>query len=73
MQFIDHDEAQILKELHPLGVMRQNTGMQHVRIGDDNLPGDAHGTARGRGRIAVECVSLDIEPGIPRQFKQLDR
>ena len=38
MQFIDDDVAQILKQSHPLGMVRQDSGVQLVWIGQDDVP-----------------------------------
>ena len=38
MHLVDDHEFQALEELRPFGVMRQDTLMQHVRIGDNYIP-----------------------------------
>ncbi len=37
VQLIDHDQPQLLEELEPLGVMGQDSGVEHVRVGHDDL------------------------------------
>ncbi len=39
MRLVDHDVAQLLEELKPLGVMRQDRRVEHVRVGDHHLAG----------------------------------
>ena len=34
VQFVDDDVLQVFKELDPLGVVRQDVGVEHVGIGD---------------------------------------
>ena len=36
VQFVEDDKAQVLKERGPLGVMRQDAGVKHVGIGDED-------------------------------------
>ena len=47
MDFVDDDVAQVLKQLHPLGVVGQDAGVEHVRVGDHHVPGLADGLAGG--------------------------
>src|SRR5690606_12046808 len=42
MQFIDDYIMKVLENRDPFCMMRQNSGMQHVRIGHDNLPCFTH-------------------------------
>ena len=60
VQLVDDDVAQVLEELHPLGVVRQDAGVQHVRVRDDDVPGLAHLAARVAGRVAVVGERLDV-------------
>ena len=34
-----HDIAQVLEQLDPLGMVRQDAGVQHVGVGDDDMAG----------------------------------
>jgi hypothetical protein len=54
VHLIDHHIAQALEKLRPLGVMRQNALMQHVRIADHDIATGAHRFARITRRIAVK-------------------
>ena len=60
MQFVNNDILQVRKELLPLGVMRQDSGVQHIRVGDDNMPLLADGLTRVIRGIAVIGERLDI-------------
>ncbi len=60
VQFIDHDVFEVHEKLLPLGVVRQNAGMQHVRIGDDDVALPADGPTRVVGRVSVVGKGFDI-------------
>ena len=60
VDFVDDDVAQVLKELDPLGVVRQDAGVEHVRVGEHDVPGQAHGVARVHRRIPVVGEGLDL-------------
>ena len=53
VQLVQHDVAQILEQARPAGVVRQDAGVQHVRIGQHDVPLFADGRARVGGRVAV--------------------
>ena len=53
VQFVHDDVAQIFEETCPAGVVRQNTGVQHVRICQDDVAFFADGFAGIGGRVAV--------------------
>jgi len=62
VQLVEHDVLEVLEQLHPLGVVGEDPGVEHVRIRDDHVPG---GTDRGPGlrrRVAVvgERLQLDL-------------
>lgn len=60
MDFIYHHIFQILEELHPLCVVREDSGVQHVWIGDDDMScGTDSFSGIDRG-IAIIGVRLDI-------------
>ena len=60
VNFINHDVFQVFKELDPFRVMRQNALMQHIRIRHHNVSCLPDRRARGRRRIAVIGVRLDV-------------
>ena len=71
VHLIDDDKAQVLEELRPLGVMRQDRLVEHVRIADhhiaieaDRLPGIAR-------RIAIEGGGPQAEVACRIEFQQL--
>ncbi len=51
VQLIDHHVAQIFEQALPLGVVRQDAGVQHVRIGEHDVAFFADGFAR----VARRC------------------
>ena len=57
VQLVDHHVAQILEQLGPAGVVRQDAAMQHVRIGEHDVGALADGLAGILRRIAIvgEC------------------
>ncbi len=61
VHLVDHDVLQVGKELGPLGVVRQDPGMEHIRVGDDD-PGILPHFGPGRlGGIAVVGASGDVQ------------
>ena len=65
VQLIDDDVAQVLEQAHPFGVVRQNASVQHVRIGQDDVPTLADRLARIARGVAIigEHTEAVIEPG----------
>src|SRR6266481_4463104 len=57
VQFVENDVAEIFKKARPASVMREDAGVQHVRIGQDNVALFANGSAGVGGRIAVVSVN----------------
>ena len=53
-----HHVAEVLKQLYPLGVVRQYARVQHVRVGHDYVPGLAYRLARRNRRVAVKRERL---------------
>ena len=53
VQLVDHDVAQVLERLGPLGVVRQDARVQHVGIGEHHVGALADGAARVLRRVAV--------------------
>ena len=60
VQLVDHDVAQVLEEPDPLGVVRQDAGVEHVRVGDDDVAGLADAAAHGGRRVAVVGERLEV-------------
>ena len=59
VQLVEHDVAQVFKEAHPAGVVRQDAGVEHVGVREDHVAALANGFARVAGRVAV--VGEDAE------------
>ena len=62
VQLVNDDVAQVLEEALPFRVMRQDTGVEHVRVADDDMPGQPHRSPGAAGRIAVVGERLDVHP-----------
>ena len=61
MDLVNDDKAQVFEQFDPLGVMRENTGMQHVWIGDDDMPRLPDRTPCRAGRIPVIGIGFDVD------------
>ena len=59
VQFVQDDVAQIFEEARPFGVVRQDAGVQHVWIREDDVAAFADGFAGVAGRVAI--VGEDAE------------
>ena len=70
MDFIDDDILEIFKQLDPLGVVGQDVSVQHIRIGDHDMPGLADGLARSTLRVTIIGISLDVNPERLNHFIQ---
>ena len=53
MEFIDHDEFQILEEGHPLRMMGKDGRVEHVGIGDHDVPLGPNCLSGIRRRISI--------------------
>ena len=60
VNFVDDNVLQIFKQLHPLGMVGQNVGMEHIRVGDHDMARLTDGFPGGVLGIAVVGVGLDI-------------
>jgi len=63
VQLIDDEVAQVLEQLGPFGVVRQNAGVQHVGIGEDDVGALADGFARILRRVAVVGEGAQVGAG----------
>ncbi len=61
MQFVDDDEAQVLEELRPAGMVRQDPRVEHVGVAEDDVGLAANRAARVRWRIAVVGEDANLE------------
>ncbi len=71
VRLVDDDEAQLLEELEPLGVVGQDRRAQHVRVGDHDLAGLAHHGADGRRRVPVVHRGREVHLGQGGQVAEL--
>ena len=60
MQFVDDDELEVLEQLGPAWMVREDPGVQHVGIAEDDLSLAADGAARILRRVAVVGVHADL-------------
>ena len=71
VQLVEHNVAEVLEELHPLGVVGEDARVEHVRVRDDDVSSAANRRAhRGRG-VAVVRVGLEIDIDILRESLKL--
>ena len=63
VQLVEDDVAQVFEDARPLRVVRQDAGVQHVRVREDDVAAFANGFARVAGRVAVvgEDAELIVE------------
>ena len=71
VQLVDHDVAELLEQLEPLRVVRQDRRVEHVRVGDHDLPGRPDRRPDRRRRVAVIGRRRDRQPGRRRQLAEL--
>ena len=53
VQFVDHDVAEVFKEARPSSMVRQDPGVQHVRVSQNDVTFFSDGLAGIGGRVAV--------------------
>jgi hypothetical protein len=73
VELVDNHVAQVLEEHRPLGVMGQDAGVQHVRVGQDEVRPGPDRPPRVLGRVAVvgEHAQLGEAAGQLLQLGQL--
>ena len=62
VQFVDDDVFEIFKQLDPSGMVGEDVGVQHVRVGDHDVARLPDGLARGGLGIAVVGIGFDVHP-----------
>jgi hypothetical protein len=62
MQFVHHDVTQILEQLRPFRVVRQNTGVKHIRICQHDVRPLPDRPPRILRRIAVVREGAKADP-----------
>ena len=71
MDLVDHHVAQVLEELRPLRVVRQDGLVEHVGVGHDDVAVQADRLARVAGGVAVEGEGLHPEVAGAVELEQL--
>ena len=66
VQLVDDDEAQVLEELRPARMMRQDPRVQHVGIAEHDVRLAADRAPRVRRRVAVVGEDADLELAVAR-------
>src|SRR5690606_5950558 len=61
VHLVEDDVLEIGEQVCPARVVRQDAGVQHIGVGDDDPAGFANGSALGLGCVAV--VGADCEGG----------
>ena len=67
VQLVDDDEAQVLEQLRPARMVRQDARVQHVGVAEHHVRAAADGAARVLRRVAVVGEHADLELVGPRQ------
>ncbi len=64
MQLVEHDVTQIFKQPSPARVVGKDAGVQHVRIGENDVAFFANGFASVAGSVAIigEHAKTILEP-----------
>ena len=63
MQFVDHDIAEIFKQLRPFRMVRQDARVHHVGVAEDEVRARANGAPGVLGRVAVVGEDADVLAG----------
>ena len=66
VQLVDDDIPQILEQLRPTWMVRQDAGMHHVGIAQHDMRLAADRTARIGRRVAVVSEHADVDIGVAR-------
>ncbi len=60
VELVDDDVLEVLEELDPLGVVGEDAGVEHVRVGQDDVAAGPDGLAGVLGRVAVVGEDPDL-------------
>ncbi len=60
VELVDDDVLEVLEELDPLRVVRQDAGVEHVGVGQDDVAAGPDGLAGVLGRVAVVGEDADL-------------
>ena len=61
VQLVDHDVAQVGEQFDPARVVWQHAGVQHVRVGDDDVAGLSNRLPGADRRVAVVGVGFEVD------------
>ena len=64
MQLVDHHEAQVLEELRPARMVRQDAGVQHVGVAEHHVRLAADRAARVRWCVPIVGEDTNLELGV---------
>jgi hypothetical protein len=56
VKLVDDDVLEVLEEVDPLGVVGQDSGVEHIRVGEDDLADRPDCLAGVLGRVSVVGV-----------------
>ena len=70
MHLVDDHIAQVAQETRPLGVLRQDAGVQHVGIRQDEVRLAAQFLARARRRVAIVDAGVQHGPELQSGLRQ---
>ncbi len=71
VELVDDHVLEVLEQLEPLRVVRKDRRVEHVGVGDHDLPGRADHAPHVGGRVAVVGVRLEADLGGAGQRAQL--
>ena len=67
VKLVDDDVAEVLEQVHPLGVMRQDPRVEHVRVGQHEVGPRAHRAPRVLRRVPV----VGVHPHVGERLREL--
>jgi hypothetical protein len=71
VQLVEDDVLEVLEQLHPLRVVGEDPGVEHVGICDDDVARGADRGARLRWRVAVVGEGLELDLHLGREPLEL--
>jgi hypothetical protein len=71
VELVDDDVLEVLEQLDPLGVVRQDAGVEHVGVGQDDVAAGPDGPAGVLGRVAVVGEDPDLLGQAPVDIVEL--
>ena len=62
MYLVNYNILQVLKKFNPLGMVRQYSGMKHIRVGNNNMAAVPDLQPQARFRVPVICKARKSSP-----------